>query len=147
MPVSSNIIIRSPLRKELHEYYSLRWKILREPWGQAKGSEKDEHENAAAHRIAVLNKKIIAVGRLHSINKESMQIRYMAVSASYENQGVGKALLFSLEDAAEENMIKNIMLHARKSAVGFYQKYNYKIIAESHVLYGKIKHMKMIKEL
>ncbi len=142
-----NIIIRTPSKDELHEYYLLRWKILRKPWQQEKGSEKDELENESIHRIAVLNKKIIAVGRLHCINKESMQIRYMAVSEYYKNQGIGKAILFSLEKEAEKNNAKSIVLHARETAVGFYQKYNYNIVADSHVLYEKIKHIKMIKEL
>ncbi len=37
--------ICKPLTKEeFKKYYDLRWKVLRKPWKQPKGSEKDERE-------------------------------------------------------------------------------------------------------
>ncbi len=74
------IEIRAPkTKKEQEEYYNLRWEILRKPWNQPKGSEKDEYENDAIHIAAFVNGKIIGVGRIHFNSKEEAQIRYMAV--------------------------------------------------------------------
>lgn len=141
------MIIRTPLNQnEYADYYLLRWQVLRAPWGQIKGSEKDELENESIHRIAILNKEIVAVGRLHFIEKNSAQIRYMAVSEKYKNQGVGKAILLSLEKEANENNVHNILLHARETAIAFYQKQGYKLIKRSHLLFDEIQHFEMIKE-
>lgn len=140
------MIVRSPLTEdEFVDYYLLRWQILRAPWMQGKGSEKDELENNSIHRIALIDKKIVAVGRLHFINENSAQIRYMAVSEEYRNTGLGKAILMSLEQAAKENAAQNIMLDARETAIPFYQKYGYNITTKSHTLFEKIKHYKMTK--
>ena len=38
---------------EFAQYYQLRWQILRKPWQQALGSEQDEHERHAIHRMIV----------------------------------------------------------------------------------------------
>jgi predicted GNAT family N-acyltransferase len=142
------MIIRSPLTEdEFIDYYLLRWLILRAPWKQIKGSEKDELECDAIHRLALVNKKIVAVGRLHFINEESAQIRYMAVSEKHRHAGLGKAMLLSLEQAAKESNVFNIILDARYTAVNFYLKHGYEITKESHVLYGKIKHLRMIKKI
>ena len=43
MDFERKMIIRSPSQtSEYNAYYSLRWQVLRAPWKQAKGSEKDE---------------------------------------------------------------------------------------------------------
>lgn len=147
MSIEDDIIIRSPLENEYSDYYLLRWQILRAPWKQKKGSEKDDLEEDAIHRIAILNNKIIACARLHFINKTTAQIRYMAVTKKHQNQGVGKLILHSLEKEAMANSVQKILLHAREPSVSFYKNNQYKIIAESHTLYEKIKHFKMEREI
>lgn len=142
------MIIRSPLTTdEFAKYYLLRWQVLRAPWGQNKGSEKDGLENESIHRLAILNNEIIAAGRLHFTDNHAAQIRYMAVHEEYKNQGIGKAILLSLEQAAKENNVHTILLNSRDTAVTFYQKQGYATIEKSHTLYGKIKHTKMFKDL
>ena len=42
--------IRSPeTEQEFAAYYELRWRVLRKPWGQPSGSERDELDAAATH--------------------------------------------------------------------------------------------------
>jgi hypothetical protein len=64
-----NMVIRFPATEsEFEAYYALRWKILREPWNQPPGSEKDEFEGEAVHLAAWDDYgKIIGVGRLHRV--------------------------------------------------------------------------------
>lgn len=142
------IIIRSPLPKnEYNAYYLLRWQVLRAPWKQDKGSEKDELEDNSVHRIAVLNNKIIACGRLHFIDQLTAQIRYMAVSEEFLHKGIGSRILVSLEDAARENNIKTIVIDAREAAVSFYEKHGYQLLEKSHLLFNEIQHYKMLKNI
>ena len=97
-------IIKQPeTEKEFEAYYDLRWSILREPWQQPKGSEKDDLENESFHVMACDEKnKVVGVGRLHFNNKIEAQIRYMAVAAEYTKKGTGKLILETLEEKAKQ---------------------------------------------
>lgn len=146
--MKDSITISSPQSSaDYSKYYDLRWRILRAPWQQDKGSEKDDHENTAFHLMAIEKNHIVAVGRLHFIDDSTAQIRYMAVDSGYEGRGYGKAILTALEKHAMLCKAKKIILDARENAVGFYQKQGYAIINESHVLYGEIRHFRMSRVL
>jgi hypothetical protein len=47
--------------EEFEKYYELRWRILRAPWNQPKGSVKDDKEVTAIH-VMVCEIKRIPVG-------------------------------------------------------------------------------------
>ena len=97
------LTIKSPdSDAEWAAYYELRWRILRAPWKQPRGSERDEFDAASEHRCVLdKNNKIIAIGRLHFIDDQISLIRYMAVKDSFQRQGLGKLILQSLEVAAQ----------------------------------------------
>ena len=141
------ITIKQPDRKkEFENYYDLRWQILRQPWDQPKGSEKDDLENESFHVMACdENNKIIGVGRLHFNNDTEAQIRYMAVAPEYANKGTGKSILETLEESAKQKHCKTIVLHARENAVSFYEKNNYKLLEKRHLLFNAIQHYRMLK--
>ena len=142
------MIIRSPqTRDEFFRYYDLRWRILREPWNQPKGSEQDELEGQAIHIIAIDGDKIVGCGRAHFNTEDEAQIRYMAVENEWQGKGVGKLILDELERRVLEKGAKKIVLHARENVVRFYEKNGYNIIKESHTLFGEIKHFLMTKNL
>lgn len=133
--------------EEWRAYYNLRWQVLRAPWQQPRGSEKDELDDEALHHMIIDNQQVIAVGRVHFIDTHTAQIRYMAVDPEYEKRGYGKQLLLSLEKSVKENNIHEIILHARESVTGFYEKQGYIIIKPSHTLFKKIKHYLMVKKI
>jgi thioesterase domain-containing protein len=142
-------VCRAPKNEEEFEkYFQLRWLLLRKPWGQALGSEQDEYEKQAIHRLVVNESNdIIAVGRLHKTSQYQAQIRYMAVSPNMHGSGLGQQLLFSLEQEAIKQGVKRITLNAREGAMGFYQRLAYQQGEFSHFLYGEIKHFSMSKNL
>lgn len=132
--------------KEFEAYYELRWQVLRKPWQQPRGSEKDELENKSFHIMACdENNKVIGVGRLHFNNETEAQIRYMAVATEHEKQNIGTLILEALEKHAKENSGKTIVLHARENALGFYKKKGYELLEKSHLLFGSIQHYRMFK--
>lgn len=140
-------IVCPKTKEEFGKYYQLRWKILRRPWGQPVGSEKDELEQDSFHIMAVIGNEVIGVGRLHLIGSGLCQIRYMAVDEGCRNIGVGTAILHALEEEAKRLKVKKIVLDARENALCFYERNGYKIIAPSHTLFGVIKHLKMEKSI
>lgn len=146
------IHLRAPLTTDDFErYYRFRWQYLRAPWQQPPGSERDELEQGAVHLMAVDDRAgLIGVARLHSVQEDSeayAQVRYMAVADDWRGQGVGRMLLQALEAAAVRQGIAQVRLHARESAVGFYERLGYRVVEPSHRLYDSIQHFLMRKEL
>ncbi len=140
---------RAPLTKqELQKYYFLRWQVLREPWSQPQGSERDECEAQAIHRAVFdLQKNVLAVGRLDFTDQFHAQIRYMAVVEQAQGNGYGQQVLMALEHEASRRGAKKITLQARESAVTFYQQLGYQLVKKSHLLYGEIQHFTMQKNV
>lgn len=142
------MIIKSPqTKREFFDYYDLRWRILRAPWNQPKGSEQDDLEGQSIHIIAVEENKIVGCGRAHFNSDVEAQIRYMAVENDWQGKGVGKLILDKLERSVIEKGAKKIILHARDTAVKFYEKNGYKVVKESHTLFGSIPHFLMEKNV
>ena len=132
----------------LQHYYDLRWKILRAPWNQPRGSEQDELEKSSSHLMVVdSNQAVIGVGRLHFNSIREAQIRYMAVDFEQQRKGIGTLLLDALEHRAVELGAARIVLEARESALRFYRKNGYQAEGPGHVLFNSIAHVKMTKSL
>lgn len=83
---------------------------------------------------------------LTPVDEEIVQLRQMAVCPSWQGTGVGKRIVSFAEEQAEKNGFKIMMMHARKTAVPFYEKLGYKIIGEEF-LEVSIPHFEMQKPL
>ena len=146
--MSSVHLLQPNTEEEWRAYYDLRWRLLRAPWNQPRGSEKDEFEKNAFHVLAKdCAGIVIGVGRIHFIEKQTCQIRYMAVIEAWRGQAVGTSILKELERYAAANGATRILLFARDSAVAFYQKWDYKVLGDAQLLFGKIRHKQMLKIL
>jgi ribosomal protein S18 acetylase RimI-like enzyme len=134
--------------KDFELYYNLRWRTLRKPWGQPKGSEKDDLEDKSIHvMVCKVDRIPIGVGRAHFNSNDEAQIRYMAVEEEWQGKGVGKIILNYLEEMIKKKGAKYIALNARDIAIKFYEKRGYEIVKEAHVLFDAIPHYRMIKKL
>ena len=149
MSYAGCMLIRTPTTEsEFEAYYAFRWKTLREPWNQPRGSEKDEFEGEAIHLAAWDETgSLVGVGRLHRVIGNCGQIRYMAVDPDQRSHGVGRAILRELERRATESGIREIKLNSRQDAVPFYEKNGYQVLRPSHNLFGAIQHFEMWKPL
>lgn len=141
-------IIQPKTENEFKSYYQLRWDLLRAPWNQPEGSEIDDIEDQCFHLMAVDDdSEAIAVARLQFNSETEAQIRYMAVSESYQRQGIGRRLIETMEKHATASACKKIVLDAREPAVGFYQRLGYNINEKSYLLFEQIQHFRMSKAL
>ena len=142
-------IIEPTTSEEFKKYYNLRYEVLRKPWGQPLGSERDEREETSIHRM-IIDKKTgnaLAVGRLQFNSTHEAQIRYMAVADEFQGKGLGSQITSALEDVARGKGIQRIILSARENALQFYKNNGYEIVKKTHLLFGKIQHWLMSKEL
>jgi GNAT superfamily N-acetyltransferase len=141
------IITQPETEQDFERYYDLRWRMLREPWKQPRGSEKDELEERALHIMVCKEDRIpVAVGRAHFNTDIEAQIRFMAVEPRFQKTGLGSVVLKKLEDEVRQLGAKYIILHSRDTAVSFYEKHGYKIVSGSHTLFDSIPHFLMRKE-
>jgi thioesterase domain-containing protein len=148
MAIPSDWQLTQPLTPEHWQaYYQLRWQVLRAPWQQPAGSERDELESQAYHLMLIDDKdQIQAVGRLHQQDAQTGQIRFMAVSDSTRGNGAGKMILQALEQQAVKFGLRLLQLNAREQAVGFYQKLGYRQHDMAEPMFG-IRHIRMVKTL
>jgi ribosomal protein S18 acetylase RimI-like enzyme len=138
--------IRGPQTPEDFDLiYDLRWRILRQPWGQSRETAWDEFEKEAIQLMAWLGPRLIGVGRLHRVGTVEGQIRFMAVEREYAGQGVGSRILNQLEAGARAAGIRRIVLNARDNAVLFYRSHGYGIVGQSDRLFEDIVQWQMEK--
>ena len=140
---------RSPVTEnEWRDYFFLRWSVLRKPWNQPEGTEKDHQEETTFHSMIVNNEnKIVAGGRLQMNDETVAQIRYMAVDPNEQGKGLGAIMIEQLESAAMKKGATHIFLQARENAVPFYLACGYEITAKTFLLYDTIQHFRMDKRL
>ncbi|CAN5639010.1 hypothetical protein BH11BAC2_BH11BAC2_24040 [soil metagenome] len=139
----------SPQGKEAFvRYLELRWKVLREPWQQPRGTEFDDQEDSSFHlMIQRANGEVVACGRIQQIDASTAQVRYMAVDEAARGLGLGAIVLTALEAKAQEWGLNKVFLQARENAVPFYVRCGYQTTATTFLLYETIQHYKMEKVL
>lgn len=141
---------------DLAAYYDLRWRALRAPWGQPRGSERDElddhpGETFVSHLAAWDEAgRILGVGRLHFNGPTEAQIRYMAVEEDCQGKGIGRAMVAHLEELAYEQGASTVILNARAAAIGFYERLGYTVVAQGVAMFedspkGPVEHARMAK--
>ncbi|MGB5261903.1 MAG: GNAT family N-acetyltransferase [Gammaproteobacteria bacterium] len=141
-------IIEPTTAEDFRQYYALRWKILRAPWGQPPGSERDPQDADSMHLMLVDPKHVaVGVGRVHFNSIREAQIRYMAIDVSAQRRGLGSRLLAALETRASELGAARVVLDARETALRFYHKHGYEAVGPGPMLYNSIAHVKMRKDL
>lgn len=134
--------------EDLEKIFSLRYEVLRSPWNQPRGSERDEYEEKSIHAMIKNEMGVcIATGRLQFNSAEEGQIRFMAVNAEYRGKKLGQLILEFLEDKAKKNSCRRIVLQARENAVAFYEAMGYTIEEKTFLLFGSVQHYRMSKSI
>ena len=135
-------------------YYGLRHAVLRQPWQQPIGSERtpadDEPGTVHALLLATAAPAVpaaLAVGMLQRLDARLGQVRFMAVAPAAAGQGLGSQVLAYLEAQARTMNFAEIVLHARATAVPFYERHGYAVVEPSHTLFGVLPHFLMRKAL
>lgn len=134
-------------QSDFEKYYHLRYEVLRRPWAQPPGSERDTEEDSSIHAFVKEHGRVLAVGRLQFVDENISQVRFMAVDPAHQGRGLGKAVLSFLEQKSREAHRRKVMLHARENALKFYESCGYRVVKKSHLLWGVVQHWQMEKEL
>ncbi|MEQ4692761.1 fatty acid biosynthesis protein FabY [Providencia manganoxydans] len=134
---------------EFDAYYQFRWEMLRKPFNQPLGSEKDGYDLTAHHQMVVDDKnRILAIGRLYINADNEGAIRFLAVNPVMQGKGLGKLILMALESIARQESVKRIVSSVREEAVPFFKKIGFEsrgLIAGE--LKTPVRHYLMIKPI
>jgi N-acetylglutamate synthase-like GNAT family acetyltransferase len=116
--------IRTPkTRDDFKAYYALRYKVLREPFGYPKGTEKDDYEPISEHFMAVNeNGEVVGVAKLYEKSEGVGYISHLAVAPEAQHRGIGHLLLQSVEQRARERGFRTIGTTARTTATAYFER-------------------------
>ena len=142
------IVIRAPKNElEWEQYYDLRYRVLRQPWNQPRGSERNDGDATGVHFAVYENENLKAIARLDINDEKIAQVRFVAVETEIQRKGYGKQVMLAIESYCKTKNSSEIILHAREIAIPFYQNLNYVLIEKSHLLFNEIQHFLMTKKI
>lgn len=125
--------IKTPrTRDDFKAYYTLRYKILREPWGHPKGTEKDDYEPISEHFMAITEKgEVAGVAKLYEKTDGVGHISHLAVAPEHQHKGIGHLLMQTIEARARERGFRIIGTMARVTATAYFERAGFRIVGIS----------------
>jgi predicted GNAT family N-acyltransferase len=111
--------------KEYRQMVQLRNEILRKPLGLGFDKEELEQEKEDILMGAFEDDRMLGCCMMTRTDAATLRLRQMAVPNNMQGKGIGRALMIFAENIARDLGYKRLCMHARSTAVGFYQKLGY----------------------
>lgn len=123
----------------------LRNEVLREPLGLSLTAEELAKEQDQLHfGLFGPDDRLVGCAVAVRISPTEARIRQMAVSPNHQRRGLGKRIMKELESNLRSRGFTNLVLHARASAVGFYEKLGYTVVGDEF-MDVTVAHFRMVK--
>jgi GNAT superfamily N-acetyltransferase len=116
--------------KEYRQMVQLRTDILRKPLGLTLTEAELEKEKGEVLIGAFEEEKMLGCCMLIKEEEGTVRLRQMAVLNNLQGKGIGRALMIFAENIARDMGYKRLTMHARKTALGFYEKLGYKVCSD-----------------
>ena len=113
--------------KAYQQLIQLRLDILRKPLGLTLTDEDILNEKNDIFIGAFDEDELIGCCILTKIEEGTLRLRQMAVQKKLQGKGIGDSILSFAENIARDKGYKKIVMHARDSAIGFYEKFGYSV--------------------
>lgn len=149
---SENSSSQMPIRQIDHDSFeyqqmvALRNEILRIPLGLFLSRDDLEKEKNDILIGAFDDDEILGCCILTRIDKQTVRLRQMAVVNTSQGTGIGASLMDYAENVARDKGFTTMIMHARETALGFYEKLGYKIQGE-RFMEVNVPHYMMAKRL
>ena len=118
---------------EYQQMVRLRNDMLRKPLGLKFEMDELEKEKQDILMGAFEDGKILGCCLLTRIDERTVRLRQMAVPNNLQGKGIGRALMIFAENIARDMGYRILIMHARKTALGFYKKFGYNTKGEEFV--------------
>ena len=116
--------------KEYQQMVKLRNDILRQPLGLAFTEEELAKEKEDILSGAFDDDEMLACCLLTRSGNNSVRLRQMAVQNNLQGKGIGASMMNFAETVARDKGFKKMTMHARKTALGFYEKLGYRVVGD-----------------
>lgn len=124
----------------------LRNRVLIEAVGRHENCRDFDFPDKDIYISAFDGDTLIGTTIITPLDENTVQMRQMAVDETYQGKGVGRAIVREFERVALENDYSTVILHARETALPFYEKLGYERCSD--VFYEiEIAHYEMQKTL
>ena len=114
--------------REYEQMIRLRHQILRQPLGLNFSDEELEMEKDNILIASFEDDEMLGCCMLKPVDSQTLQLRQMAVPDKLQGKGVGASIISFAENLARDKGYSRIMMHARDTAIGFYEKFGYKTV-------------------
>ena len=125
---------------------SLRDEMLRRPLGLSFTKEELEREKNDILIAAFDDDKLLGCCLLTETDSQTVRLRQMAVRNRLQGKGIGDSIIRFAETLARDKGYRKVTMHARTSAIGFYERCGYRTCSDEFVEVT-IPHMVMEKWL
>ena len=124
----SEMIIRNAQEKDVKSMAELDLICFADPWSEESFRNEILSNERAFYIVAEIEGEVVGYAGLWAILDEG-HITNVAVSPAYRRKGIGKAIVGTLVEVAEENGLNSFTLEVRESnlpAQGLYEQFGFK---------------------
>jgi predicted GNAT family N-acyltransferase len=119
--------------KEYQQMVKLRKEILRNPLGLSYSPDELAREKEDILIGAFDDDEMLACCLLTKVDNKCLKLRQMAVQNNLQGKGIGASMMNFAELVARDKGYKKLIMHARKTALGFYEKLGYKVAGDEFI--------------
>lgn len=129
-----------------NETLTLREAVLRAPLGLALTAADLDGEARQRHFSLREGGRLLACVVIKPAEQRTVKLRQMAVAPAARGRGFGGQLIQEVETLLRAEGVTEVVMSARQSAVGFYEKLGYRLLGAEYIELG-IPHVQMHKPL
>lgn len=111
--------------EEYQQMVLLRYEMLRRPLGLNFTSDELDKEKDDILIGAYEEEELLGCCMLTRVSEDAVRLRQMAVHQKLQGKGIGASLMRFAENLARDRGFRSLIMHARKTAIGFYEKQGY----------------------
>ena len=115
---------------EYKQMIQLRYNILRQPLGLSFTDDELEKEKNDILIAAFDDDEMLGCCMLVPVDRNSARVRQMAFNNNLQGKGIGASIMSFAENLARDKGFNKLIMHARKTAIGFYEKFGYKVVGD-----------------
>ena len=138
---------RIKLENDLQAAFTIRKEVFVKEQGVPLEDEFDEFDllnGLAEHVLVYYHEQPVGTGRVRWVDGLG-KLERICILEPYRKYGLGKVIISTLEEIAEEKGVSQVKLHGQTQAEGFYEKLGYQKSSNVFIEDG-IPHILMMKE-
>ncbi|MFM7709798.1 MAG: GNAT family N-acetyltransferase [Ferruginibacter sp.] len=116
-----------------HDLVQLRLQLLRKPLGMQFTAEELSNDREDILIASYEEEELLGCCMLKPVNQDEIRLRQMAVRDDQQHKGIGASIITFAENIARDKGFRYVIMHARDTAIGFYEKFGYQIDGDGFV--------------